>query len=312
MHADARNDADLALSKSCSTQAESGVRLATRVLYEFDGLRVVSTRWRRHEHPPASTAETGTAVVELLDRGNFVRQSAAGRECVDRNAIAFFNPEERFRIEHPLGVENAGVWIEIEERWWTSAARELGLVARDPRRPFRRTAAVSTFAADRARRRLVERSNQRCRGEPSGEPLGVEEALFEVLVGALEAHDEALTSQRRDRLPPAGWAARVAAARAFLAENHRRRLRLTDVATAVGGSRYALCRAFAASTGRSIHRHLVSLRLRSALDEIEHGCRDLTALALRCGFASHAHFTTSFRRAYGVTPSHARAERLRR
>ncbi|MCE9592989.1 MAG: AraC family transcriptional regulator [Planctomycetes bacterium] len=280
------------------------VRLGTSVQFESGELQVVATHWRRDEHPSSSTAETPTAIVELLDRGSFVQQRRADRECVDRNAIAYFNPEERFRVEHPIGAENSGLWIRIGAAWWETTGRELGLPARDPRSPFRRSTAMSTFAVDVARRRLARRVSEGA----AAEPLGVEEALLDVVVHALDAHEGASPSR-----PVSGQlAGRVEAARLFLAEHHRRRLRLVDIAAAVGGSPYPLCRAFAAVTGRSLHRHVVSLRLRGALDEIEAGCRDLTELALRSGFASHAHFTACFRAAYGVAPSHARGQRRTR
>ncbi|HEX4826313.1 MAG TPA: AraC family transcriptional regulator [Candidatus Polarisedimenticolaceae bacterium] len=274
-------------------------RLGTRVLFELDELQVVATHWHRDEHPSTSSAEAPMAIIELLEHGSFVKHRSREPECVDRNAIAYFNPGERFRIEHPLGADNAGLWIQIGAGWWETNAMEV-----DPELPFRRSTSASSFAADLMRRRLAKRLGD----GPRADPLGVEEALHEVIAHALCAHEGASRSHLDRRRPSGRMTQRVAAARAFLAETFRRKLSLTDVASVVGGSSFALCRAFAALTGGSIHQHIVSLRLRAALDEIEDGCHDLTALALRCGFASHAHFTASFRAAYGRTPSGTRRE----
>jgi AraC-like DNA-binding protein len=51
----------------------------------------------------------------------------------------------------------------------------------------------------------------------------------------------------------------------------------------------------------------MQLRLSRALVELPHA-NDLTTLAFDLGFSSHSHFTVSFRRAFGCTPSEFRAE----
>ena len=45
-------------------------------------------------------------------------------------------------------------------------------------------------------------------------------------------------------------------------------------------------------------RHLVD-----TLHRLDQGERTLSALALDLGFSSHSHFTTAFRRHFGVTPT---------
>jgi AraC-like DNA-binding protein len=60
----------------------------------------------------------------------------------------------------------------------------------------------------------------------------------------------------------------------------------------------------------TLHAYVHELRLRTALERVADG-EDLTRVALDLGYASHSHFTSLFRRAFGVTPSdfrqHARA-----
>ena len=55
-----------------------------------------------------------------------------------------------------------------------------------------------------------------------------------------------------------------------------------------------------------VHRYLSRLRLRTALERLEQGSQDLTALALDLNFSSHSHFTDAFRREFGFTPSNFR------
>lgn len=81
----------------------------------------------------------------------------------------------------------------------------------------------------------------------------------------------------------------------------------TGLAAALGGSRFALCRQFRAATGRSVAGYREDLRLVAAVTALRDGERDLAALALRLGFASHSHFTLRFRRRLGVAPRSLRA-----
>ena len=89
-------------------------------------------------------------------------------------------------------------------------------------------------------------------------------------------------------------------------------IRLHHVARAVGASPAYLTDLFRRLEGVSMHRYVAQLRLARALVELPHA-DDLTALALDVGFSSHSHFSASFRRAFGCTPSQFReAARARR
>lgn len=96
-------------------------------------------------------------------------------------------------------------------------------------------------------------------------------------------------------------------ARMLLASAPTEAHRLGDVARRLGVSPFHLARVFRAQMGVSMHRYLVRLRLSLALARIAGGERDLSALALDVGFSSHSHFSSAFRRVFGVSPQHARA-----
>lgn len=85
------------------------------------------------------------------------------------------------------------------------------------------------------------------------------------------------------------------------------RLRLVDVARAVGASPAYLTDLFRRVEGVSLHKYLTQLRLARALVELSH-TEDLTALAIDLGFSSHSHFSFAFRRAFGCTPSEFRED----
>lgn len=78
---------------------------------------------------------------------------------------------------------------------------------------------------------------------------------------------------------------------------------LRGIADQVGLSAYHLCRLFRLVTGTKLHQYRLCLRLRMALREVLESARPLTDIALDAGFSSHSHFTSSFRREFGATPS---------
>ena len=62
-------------------------------------------------------------------------------------------------------------------------------------------------------------------------------------------------------------------------------------------------RAFKETFGSSPHAHIIRRRVARAKELMLKGHEPLGQIALRCGFADQAHFTTLFRRFVGKTPS---------
>jgi AraC-like DNA-binding protein len=113
-------------------------------------------------------------------------------------------------------------------------------------------------------------------------------ALEELIVG-LSRHP----APRSER-----WGERV---KELLATRLGDRLTLGDLAAELGTSPYHLARAFRAATGNSIHQYRIQLRVRTALLRLRDDI-DLCSLGLELGFATHSHFTETFRRAFGLPP----------
>jgi AraC-like DNA-binding protein len=78
-----------------------------------------------------------------------------------------------------------------------------------------------------------------------------------------------------------------------------------DLADAVGVSPFHLCRVFRRETGYSLHRYRTELRLRWSMQPLADGV-DILSVALAAGFSHHSHFTTAFRRTFGLRPSECR------
>ena len=65
----------------------------------------------------------------------------------------------------------------------------------------------------------------------------------------------------------------------------------------------SFCRAFKQSTGISPHRYLLTHRVNRAKEMMKHQGRNLTQIALECGFSSSSQFSVVFKKMVGVRPS---------
>jgi AraC family transcriptional regulator len=73
-----------------------------------------------------------------------------------------------------------------------------------------------------------------------------------------------------------------------------------------GYSKSQFLRIFRASMGCSPHQWLIQLRIEWAKQMLRHGSVPLIDIAAACGFSSHAHLSTSFRKAVRVAPNQYR------
>ena len=128
------------------------------------------------------------------------------------------------------------------------------------------------------------------------DPLEMQERLFELVQSVRPA----------DRLGASKIHRAVERARDYIAAAPERSDTLDVIARAVHCSAFHLARRFRMHTGMSLHGFRNQLRMTLALDRLREGERSISALALDLGFASHAHFTVAFRRAFGMAPRQMR------
>jgi len=136
--------------------------------------------------------------------------------------------------------------------------------------------------------------------------LFVEEAVLSILgsvTGLAYTHEPA---RDKPRPRPRRDLDVIEAARDVIARRFKDNLSLADIAREVECSVFHLARIFKARTGFSLHAYRNQLRLRAALERIHERSSDLIDIALDLGFSSHSHFTETFRRSFGITPSSVR------
>jgi AraC-like DNA-binding protein len=127
------------------------------------------------------------------------------------------------------------------------------------------------------------------------EPLALDAVVLQLAHGLL-ADDRGSLEDPLRRVDQVA----LARGRAFLESQHAI-VRSAELEEVTGLNRYELARQFKASYGTSPYRYSLMRRLDFARDLLRQGM-PLVELALLAGFADQAHFTRSFRSAYGVTP----------
>ncbi len=139
------------------------------------------------------------------------------------------------------------------------------------------------------------------------EPLFLEEQAIRALTDMVRATLEFSRRTRRRRVRASTRRAHddaVAHARLFIARRCAESLSLERVASEISMSPHHFCRVFKERTGRTVHSSLIEMRLLSAVEAFEQGdAQRLTPLALRLGFSSGAHFSSTVSAWLGVRPS---------
>jgi AraC-like DNA-binding protein len=134
------------------------------------------------------------------------------------------------------------------------------------------------------------------------DPLAVDSLVLDLTSGLMEGERggaRPMASRRVDR--PA-----VERARQFLDAERTRVVHSAELESITGLTRLDLCRQFRIAFGTSPHRYLLMRRLELARALIRQG-RALVEVACETGFADQAHFTRTFKAAFGLTPTRYRA-----
>jgi AraC family transcriptional regulator len=119
-----------------------------------------------------------------------------------------------------------------------------------------------------------------------------------------------LLSNRAARVMPGGlpaWQARKVSA--HVEGNISARIHIPQLARLVGLSASHFCRAFKCSFGVSPRAYVLRRRIEVAQALMLTTPAPLSAIALSCGMCDQQHFTRSFRRIVGETPSNWRRDR---
>jgi AraC-like DNA-binding protein len=262
----------------------------------FETERVQIIRWRCLHDGPALRGERShdDFVVAIPCRGSSVVHQDGRDGWIAPGAGTLHPAGSRYRTSHPLGCGDEGVHIRFRRGGCDAALRSLAAVRSGPR--------IATLSA-RAQLGVQLLVARLAAG------LGVDEAEVEAGCLALVANlaRQVARTQTGDAGASGAEGSRLAdAAHALVAGGLGGPIRLAEVAKSLGASRFHLARTVKKQTGMPLQRHTMRLRLFAAADRLAARPACLSTLAVGLGFYSHSHFTTSFRREFGMPPSAAR------
>lgn len=195
----------------------------------------------------------------------------------DASRVHLFRPSAPHRIAHPIGGSDRAIAIALRD----GLPNRLTYPDDIPAPPRLQTAARRLAAAV---------------AQGAIDDLAAAETAWSLVNGCLGLLDRTEVATTRDR----ATARRI---RLEIAGHLQVRLSLPKLGRRVGLSGWEAARRFRRATGTSIHRYRTGLRVQAALDRIERGERDLTALALDLGFAHHSHLANVLRSTLGSPPS---------
>jgi len=262
-------------------------------------------RWRcPADHPQfLDSGPSSDALFVFPREGVWIEHDGEDPFVADANTVTYYNKGQCYRRRKLSAHGDQCEWFAVapEAIAETLSAHEPAAIDR-AHTPFPFTRGPSdpdSYLRQRVLFRHV--SNER-----NPDRLYVEEAALSILgdVARLAyAHGTALPKVRRSRHREIELSE---AARDVIARRFKENLSLLEIARAVGSSVFHLARVFKTRTGFSLHGYRNQLRLRAALERLRDPDSDLIDIALDLGFSSHSHFTETFRRNFGKTPSTVR------
>ena len=156
--------------------------------------------------------------------------------------------------------------------------------------------------SDAGLRFLVGNFELLSRSYAAGDEIGTAMHLGEILTLLDVPHPLPETEEEEDR-----HAELLARAVAYIGENLTTLTGVREVARAVYISPSYLALIFKQKMGQSVMQYILALRIGKAARELVSSGKSVSEIAEECGFASATHFTNTFRRHIGQSPSAYRA-----
>ena len=251
-----------------------------RLLFTSETL-AVGTHRLPADDPRFESYGPTSAYFVVFPRNSTIIEHAGGARFVSSPALApLYNRGQEYRRRRLSAEGDFCDWFAIAPE----ALREL--VSSDDERPLR-APFVPVAPPDYLRQRAVV------------------EHLFSGGSDALFVEETMMSVFRRMLAAPAPSAHLDLAhsAAELLSRTFTRNASLTRIARELGTTPFHLARTFKRATGVTLHQHRLALRLHASLELLRDTRDEIGEIALDLGFTDHSHFTVSFRRRFGVTPS---------
>jgi len=262
--------------------------LSARTVLHRDGIGLSDVVCRHGPGRGVDERHASHHAIVFVRRGCFVRSAEGVESVLDPTTAYCANPGDEQRIDHPHahGDDCTALFVEPEllaALWGGDPALPAGALPTSPRIDLehRLLLAASTRGGDGSADELVERT-------------------IALAAAALAQVDPSRVASGRPATARARRAAVHGAREALAADPDRP---LPDLARTLAISPHHLSRVFRAATGHTIARHRMRLRVRSVLERLAGGERDLARLAAEVGFADQSHLHRVLRDETGCTPA---------
>jgi len=263
--------------------------------YDSSYLHISDVHCRAHR--------SGTGEEEIVDsprlifprRGVFTCHTGHEMLVADSNSVLLFNGGDTYRVSHPSDAGDDCSVLVLPPEVFSEAFRASG----QSLQPF-----PAPLAFIDSQTQYLQRLLHRVLQNDWRDSLAIEEEAGALL----ERVAHAWTSPAKIHTTSSGQRRLVEQVRSLLASQPEARLTLQQIAQQVHCSPYYLSRLFRAEAGSSLHQYRLQLRLATALERMSQGEDNLSRLALDLGFDSHSHFSASFKRFFGSSPSQAREQ----
>ena len=252
----------------------------------FAGRDLLVCEWRCNgAKKPWFQEQTRYDELELPRRGVHLRAIGRQRDVIDPTAAAFSGANDEYARASPAR------WPQTSTLLVVRGDLANALIPRD---------------SPRARRISPDAATLHLRLLRAQDPVAVEETAIALIGRVLVPTGPDLAATKRaegsGNVSPS-WRRLSQEIQHVIATRFDERLTLETMAALCKTSPFHASRVFRAVTGETIHRHLMQVRLRVALFELQRGDGRLTDIALSTGFSSHSHFTSVFRTEFGCAPS---------
>ncbi|WP_432734911.1 helix-turn-helix domain-containing protein [Maridesulfovibrio sp. FT414] len=254
---------------------------------EIEGLEIQEVIDSNHSFPNHTH---GFHSVGVMDAGGcYCRQPGSGSSFVSRGEIALFNP----------GLVHSGVIKDSETRiTYRVFSFENPLIEkalRDLAEKDRLPEFNSVVIKDNLTTATLTQLNVVASGRASR--LALDTALARAAAALLTRHCDTTSKVPRTAEPAA-----VKRVREYLSENLSDNVSLEELSAIAGLSRYHLLRVFREATGLPPHSYHLQLRIEHAKKLLRSGL-PFAQTALQSGFSDQSHFSNTFRKYTGATPS---------
>ncbi|WP_027723382.1 helix-turn-helix domain-containing protein [Maridesulfovibrio zosterae] len=254
---------------------------------EIEGLEIQEVINSNHSFPNHTHGFHSVGVME--SGGCYCRRPGAGSSFVRGGEIALFNP----------GLVHSGVLTnsetEITYRVFSFENPLIKKALQDLAEKDGLPEFSSVVIEDKLTTGTLIQLGQVVSGQSS--QLALDTALARAAAALLTRHCDTTSKVPRTNEPAA-----VKQAREYLNENLSSKISLDELSKVAGLSRYHLLRVFRKNTGLPPHSYHLQQRLEHAKRLLRSGL-SFAETALQSGFSDQSHFTNTFRKYTGATPS---------